>query len=146
MSSLQRQAAQLRASTTIVANVAVLNYKNPRIAQRLVGEAGLNQREAEDLFKDTLRFLSLFGNGFDLSPPARVDLGWHHFILHTQDYAKFCADCFGRFIHHEPGSAFMASPSRLDLAATVALAEGVFGPLSRNWNMARGMTCGSMGC
>lgn len=29
---------------------------------------------------------------------------WHTFILHTQDYHRFCFTCFGKFIHHYPAS------------------------------------------
>ncbi|MET7945892.1 hypothetical protein [Micromonospora sp. NPDC005324] len=37
-----------------------------------------------------------------IGPSALVDIGWHAFILHTQDYAQFCHRIAGRFIHHEP--------------------------------------------
>lgn len=31
-----------------------------------------------------------------------VDVAWHAFILHTRQYADFCAKFFGNFIHHDP--------------------------------------------
>ncbi|NSC22953.1 hypothetical protein FM076_17990 [Streptomyces albus subsp. chlorinus] len=37
-----------------------------------------------------------------LSPSPIVDEFWHAFILHTEAYAEFCDQTFGRFIHHRP--------------------------------------------
>jgi hypothetical protein len=31
-----------------------------------------------------------------------VDEVWHAFILFTSDYAAFCDEVFGRFVHHAP--------------------------------------------
>lgn len=31
-----------------------------------------------------------------------VDNFWHICILYTKEYAHFCNDCFGKFIHHIP--------------------------------------------
>jgi len=35
-----------------------------------------------------------------------LDSIWHHFILHTRLYEKFCMENFGEYLHHEPESAF----------------------------------------
>ncbi|MFF3401368.1 glycine-rich domain-containing protein [Streptomyces sp. NPDC002659] len=40
--------------------------------------------------------------GVELSPSKLVDIGWHTWILHTVDYARFCEQVCGRFIHHVP--------------------------------------------
>ncbi|MDJ1136202.1 glycine-rich domain-containing protein [Streptomyces iconiensis] len=37
-----------------------------------------------------------------LSPSPLVDVFWHAFILRTQQYAEFCEQVAGRFIHHNP--------------------------------------------
>lgn len=60
------------------------------IAQRIVGQ--------------TAAFLAASGQrpGADLSPSKLVDIGRHTFILHTVDYALFCQQVAGRFIHHVP--------------------------------------------
>ncbi|MBT2523883.1 hypothetical protein J7E91_00165 [Streptomyces sp. ISL-99] len=49
-------------------------------------------------------FLAASGQhpGADLAPSKLVDIGWHTFILHTVDYALFCQQVAGRFIHHVP--------------------------------------------
>ena len=33
---------------------------------------------------------------------GQVDAMWHTFILFTRDYARFCQDIAGEFIHHTP--------------------------------------------
>ncbi|MEX5631930.1 glycine-rich domain-containing protein [Parafrankia sp. FMc2] len=50
-----------------------------------------------------------------LAPSRRVDIGWHAFVLHTREYADFCNQVAGRFIHHIPEST---RPS-LEQVATV---------------------------
>ncbi|MGK5677604.1 glycine-rich domain-containing protein [Actinoplanes sp. URMC 104] len=37
-----------------------------------------------------------------LGPSDLVDIGWHTFILYTEEYAEFCQRIAGRFIHHVP--------------------------------------------
>ncbi|HCA87089.1 MAG TPA: hypothetical protein DEQ61_17390 [Streptomyces sp.] len=44
--------------------------------------------------------------GKPLSPSRAVDPGWHTFVLHTREYAEWCQNTAGRFMHHNllPGS------------------------------------------
>ncbi|MEV6906663.1 hypothetical protein [Amycolatopsis sp. NPDC051071] len=42
--------------------------------------------------------------GTRLAPSDPVGIGWHTFVLHTRDYADFCARIAGRFLHHVPTS------------------------------------------
>jgi hypothetical protein len=35
-------------------------------------------------------------------PSQVVDDLWHEFILYTRNYEQFCAEAFGRFLHHTP--------------------------------------------
>jgi hypothetical protein len=39
------------------------------------------------------------------APGVEVDQMWHIFILFTRDYARFCQDTAGCFIHHQPDVA-----------------------------------------
>jgi hypothetical protein len=60
-------------------------------------------------------------------PSVVVDDMWHELVLHTRDYAAFCEDAFGRFLHHVPESA-MSSPAAAanrstDLLNTLRLAR-----------------------
>lgn len=129
------------------ANLGALNYQNEQVIARLAEEGAMSLEEARQLFNDTLRFLALIDNGFKLSPSARIDLGWHNFILHTRDYAIFCDRHFGAFIHHEPGSGLTYAGPMLDVEGTAELARAVYGELSPNWDSDnRGATCGSGGC
>jgi len=60
------------------------------------------------------RYMALVGLGYRglgmLSP--EVDEVWHTFILFTREYAAFCREAFGEFIHHVPRT------SRSPLAAS----------------------------
>ena len=60
------------------------------IARRIVGQAAA--------------FIATSGSqpGQSLAPSQLVDYGWHAFILHTVDYARFCEQVVGRFVHHVP--------------------------------------------
>ncbi|UAX54338.1 hypothetical protein K5X85_15555 [Streptomyces sp. A144] len=60
------------------------------IARRIVGQAA--------------GFIAASGQqpGQSLAPSQAVDIGWHAFILHTVDYAAFCEQVAGRFVHHVP--------------------------------------------
>ncbi|NHC15622.1 glycine-rich domain-containing protein [Motilibacter deserti] len=59
-------------------------------------------------------------------PSPLVDDLWHELVLHTRDYADFCSDVLGRFLHHVPESAMAATDvlaNRTDvLQATYAAA------------------------
>jgi|SRR5690242_6914330 len=42
-------------------------------------------------------------------PPSKeLDTAWHEFILHTRQYAEYCINRYGRYVHHVP-----LSPIRL---------------------------------
>ncbi len=49
-------------------------------------------------------FLSEGGAGNAVSPSATIDAVWHHHILDTARYIKFCNDV-GHFFHHSPNNA-----------------------------------------
>ena len=38
----------------------------------------------------------------DYGMAGQIDEVWHTFILYTRDYAKWCNEVFGRFMHHVP--------------------------------------------
>lgn len=63
------------------------------------------QRWAERILDQTLAFLRVCADDPDpgrFSPSPLVDIGWHTFILYTSEYAGFCQDVAGHFIHHNP--------------------------------------------
>jgi hypothetical protein len=56
-------------------------------------------------FHEMLKFLEVVAeHPSPLSPSQPVDAAWHAFILHTRDYADYCAERFGSYLHHEPGA------------------------------------------
>jgi len=61
--------------------------------------------------------------GEPLSPSEPVDIGWHTFILYTREYAAFCEDLAGLFLHHVPDDVPVPSKSSTDLGPTMAAIE-----------------------
>lgn len=133
----------------------LMSYENPDVVARLAHEEGLSIEEARSLFRDTLLFLWLGSqmNG-PLAPTPRIDLGWHVFLLFTQDYREFCCAYFGRFVDHhprrltdKPDGGQVVRKSR-DHAENILVAELGFS-LSRNWIYSAlesdGKCCGNCG-
>jgi hypothetical protein len=76
-----------------------------RLSSRIVKDhPDLDHATARRIVGQAAAFLAASGQrpGADLSPSKLVDIGWHTFILHTVDYALFCEQVAGRFIHHVP--------------------------------------------
>ena len=47
--------------------------------------------------------------------PSRVtDDLWHEFILHTQEYNRFCQQAFGQYFHHVPAGVLGNNPKEDD--------------------------------
>jgi hypothetical protein len=79
------------------------------------------------------RYFALVGLGYRnlgmLSPEA--DEVWHAFILFTREYAAFCRDAFGMFIHHVPRTSRSPRQEASTSAFLEAYAE-VFGRAARS--------------
>ena len=74
-----------------------------KLAQRVATDERVDQDCAERIVDQALAFLGTCAvSDLVLAPSAAVDPGWHAFILHTQEYAAFCALVGGRFLHHVP--------------------------------------------
>lgn len=89
----------------------VLEYRNVAVIDRFVQLHEISRSEASLLFEDLKMWLWLANeNAFDKKLDKLVidqqllpiDEMWHNFILFTYDYACFCRDFFGRFLHHSP--------------------------------------------
>ncbi|SDO47500.1 hypothetical protein SAMN05421507_102648 [Lentzea jiangxiensis] len=61
--------------------------------------------------------------GATFRPSKKVDIGWHQFILNTQEYATFCEREAGYFIHHVPDE--FAAPQRTETDVRQVLAPTV---------------------
>ena len=114
---------------------SALSYKNHDVVERIEKKLRLSNEAATLLFNDTVKFLALAaleeGNG--LVPPKAIDEAWHHFLLFTYEYADFCENYFGTFLHHVPSTS-RSQPRGNLIPDTVKLAETFFGPLSENWS------------
>jgi hypothetical protein len=99
-----------RADTTSLDDV--LAYRHPGVIRRYVKEHGASPAEAEEVYREMLKWLYLsYRSAIDPEGSAgcvmtveieKLDHMWHIFLLFTQDYAAFCEHYFGFFLHHVP--------------------------------------------
>lgn len=115
----------------------VLSYEHPELIERLKRELRLTVADAQALFEDLKRFLALCGLRPDgeFVPTPTIDAAWHNFILYTRDYAAFCDEMFGQFLHHRPKSYFTTETHEQEFAETLVFAGKVFGELGSNWEL-----------
>ena len=74
-----------------------------KLAKRIEVEHHFGTEMAERSMDQGLAFLAACAASTEpLSPSLAADIGWHTFILYTRDYAEFCKQVAGRFIHHVP--------------------------------------------
>ncbi|MER5348968.1 hypothetical protein ABT093_01330 [Kitasatospora sp. NPDC002551] len=119
-----------------------------RLVARIVKDEDMDQALAERVMDQALAFLGACAANPDagLSPSGLVDVGWHTFILHTRDYAKFCRSVAGRFLHHVPTDGRDDSTKGVSIAATVAIIEASwFAVDTELWSMSADCSEGSGG-
>ncbi len=93
----------------------VLRYSNEDVLDRFQSQFIVSSEETLEIFDETLRWIWLCAEakedrekGMNVprlvidSPIRFIDEGWHNFILFTKDYADFCMNHFGFFVHHNP--------------------------------------------
>ncbi|MGW1504205.1 glycine-rich domain-containing protein [Streptomyces mirabilis] len=76
-----------------------------RLTRRIVAEhPEISEPTARRIVGQAAAFIAASGQqpGSELAPSKLVDFGWHAFILHTVDYARFCRQVAGEFVHHVP--------------------------------------------
>ncbi|MFD4045122.1 glycine-rich domain-containing protein [Streptomyces sp. NPDC058611] len=89
---------------------------SPALFERLAAfcsdEYGFERVVADRVMGQDIAFVYVIGSekAYDLAPSERVDPGWHTFMLHTQDYANWCQERFGYFVHHAPNSKVRTGP------------------------------------
>lgn len=106
-----------------------LSYENPALVERFARRHGIVLEEAQRLFTECKKFLIVCALFPEPCCPSRaLDQMWHHFILHTRDYADYCGRLLGGFIHHRPTEA----PRVAKRAEMVAFAERLFGRIERD--------------
>jgi hypothetical protein len=90
----------------------VLAYRHPGVLRRYCKDHHATPREAEEVFRETLKWLYLCYRSATDGPEGfactmlpeieKLDWMWHTFLLFTRDYADFCERTFGLFLHHVP--------------------------------------------
>lgn len=92
-----------------------------RLTRRITADhLDISQALAERIVDQTLAFLATCATTTKpIGPSATVDIGWHAFLLHTADYAHFCQQVAGRFIHHNPTDSDETGPGLADTVAAI---------------------------
>lgn len=113
-----------------------MSFSLAPLVARFQTKLGLSQEAAEQLFTDTKRFLYLCAvSDKPIAPNETLDFGWHQFLLYSEEYADFCMQNFGRFIHHCPVRPDSTTPKGEMSRRAIVLAQTVFGgTLSPNWH------------
>jgi len=77
------------------------------VEEHLRKDGAISPDVVSDAITEYRKFMTLIANGHrGLSMiSATVDEVWHAHILHTKDYADFCQQAIGRFVHHQPNSS-----------------------------------------
>lgn len=94
-------------------------YRHPQVIKRFVRDYPELAESAETIFEDLMIFFWASKNHEEerrMNPQRAdldfiyimdeemkgIDLMWHIFLLYTKDYAEFCEQYFGQFLHHLP--------------------------------------------
>jgi len=86
-----------------VDNALLLSFEAPVVIKSIQREIGGSEDAARELFLKVKLFLRDAANVSEpIRPTSMVDKGWHCFVLSTLDYAKFCSEVLGVFVHHTP--------------------------------------------
>ncbi|MFH0243261.1 glycine-rich domain-containing protein [Streptomyces sp. HK10] len=73
------------------------------LAHFVVAHDGQPREKAERIADQAVAFLATVATAtVPMVPSDDVDMGLHAFILHTKEYAEFCQQHAGRFLHHNP--------------------------------------------
>jgi hypothetical protein len=94
-----------------------LAYEYDAIPYKFLEDYAVTIDDARELFHETKKWLWLVnaarrGDGtlvrsLAVTEELRIiDAMWHTFVLFTREYAEYCDEVFGRFIHHVPTTKF----------------------------------------
>ncbi|WP_171053223.1 glycine-rich domain-containing protein [Streptomyces marianii] len=98
----------------------------PELFDRLVDfcatEYGLERVVAEQVQDEALALLYVMGttkSGAAMAPSETVDPGWHTFMLHSAEYAQWCHESFGYYLHHAPNSKLRTQGLMVDVVGRI---------------------------
>jgi len=95
----------LRSRTVFIDAYPYGKFLDKRLAAR---RPELNEEQRQLVFDALREYFHLCReakNRMVAMPSQAADDAWHEFILFTRQYRRFCADAFGRFLHHTPAEA-----------------------------------------
>ncbi|MBL3554186.1 glycine-rich domain-containing protein [Rhodovulum sulfidophilum] len=118
----------------------IMDYDHPALKERMIAKVGWSEDFTDELFNEMKRFLYLCAtNEGSMAPPEDIDEIWHNFILFTVDYAEFCRDKVGTFLHHQPLTVKQRAESDGSMVErTLSAARASFGDtLSKNWEFSK---------
>lgn len=133
--SLKQQLAQ---DATLLDRM--MEYDHPALKERMVVKEGWSEEFTSELFDEMMKFLYLCAtNEGSMAPPEDIDEIWHNFILFTGDYADFCQEKVGMFLHHQPLTvAQRAQSDGSMIERTLSAAHAAFGDdLSAHWEFTK---------
>lgn len=89
------------------------NFDFDTLRERYEDEHPEYAHRFDEVVRELKRFLAMphSSSGPLAAMSHAVDGLWHEFINHTPQYARFCEDTFGRFLHHQPRSASYPVPT-----------------------------------
>jgi hypothetical protein len=133
------------------------NFSISHIVKRYMKDFDLHESVALKHFDELKHFLVLgvFGPGIRYGMRGQVDDAWHTFLIYTREYADFCDQIAGRFIHHVPEKdsdgqdADAIKESRESYERTLVDYEKLFGrtPSEEIWpRLGQGSTSGNSAC
>ena len=112
----------------------IMEYPFAQVREKLLSKGLMSPDIVDEAICEFRRYLVLISKGHpNLAMCSRdVDEVWHTFILFTSDYAAFCEEVFGSFLHHQPASR--SRPLRADArTAFIEAYRQEFGDLPRIW-------------
>jgi hypothetical protein len=111
-----------------------------RIVHRAAERRSFSSKELDGAGVELIKFLCLCAESdVPLAPSAIIDDFWHEFILHTRDYAEFCASTLGTFVHHVPSTA----PDPTSYRHTLERMSARFGNVNARFWPSNGADCES---
>lgn len=107
----------------------MMNFDHPALLERMQVKEGWTKEQADETFVEMKKFLYLCAtNEGAMAPPEDLDEIWHNFILFTGDYAEYCQERVGTFLHHQPLTlAQRAESDGSMIQNTLAAAKHAFG-------------------
>lgn len=95
--------AEVRKNNNIVNKAIAFNFDN--VIARYQKDYNVSDRVAAEHARELKRYLSLCSIYPDCNFhmfSEEVDNLWHTFIIYTREYARFCKEVAGKYLHHVP--------------------------------------------